>query len=168
MELRKLTRLAMLLALSVVLGLIESIIPIFQNIIPGLKLGLANIVILFILYTYTFRDALYVSIVRVLLLGMIRTGLFNLLFFFSLSGALFSLIAMAIAKKYTKLSIVGISVLGSIAHSIGQVLVAMIGLSNVNIIYYLPYLLLLSIPTGIFIGFLSKKVLTYYGGVNHE
>lgn len=168
MDLRKLIRLAMLLSLSIVLGLIESFIPIFQNIIPGLKLGLANIVILFILYTYTFKDALYVSIVRVFLLGMIRTGLFNIIFFFSLSGALFSVIMMALAKKYTKLSIVGISVLGSISHSIGQILVAMVGLSNFNIVYYLPYLLLLSIPTGIFIGFLSRKVLTYYSSVNHE
>ncbi len=165
MDLRKTVRLAMLLALSIVLGLIESTIPIIGNIIPGAKLGMVNAVILIVLYIYGFKEAFFLSITRVFLLGMIRTGLFNIIFFFSLSGALLSLVFMYLAKRFTPLSIVGISVIGSITHSIGQVLAAIIFLNNHNIIFYLPYLLILSIPTGIIVGLIAKEVLKYYKGL---
>jgi heptaprenyl diphosphate synthase len=168
MELRKLTNLSMLLALSVVLNLFESMIPILGNIIPGSKLGLANVVILFIIYVYGFKDALYVSLMRVLLVGILRTGLFNIIFFFSLSGAIFSMIAMFLAHRFTKLSIVGVSILGAIFHSIGQIAVAIISLNTPNIIFYLPYLLLLSVPTGIIIGMIARQVLTFYQKVDQQ
>ncbi len=74
MELRKLTNLSMLLALSVILNIFESLIPILGNIIPGSKLGLSNVVILFVIYIYGFKDALYVSLMRVILVGVLRTG----------------------------------------------------------------------------------------------
>ena len=102
MDVKKISKISMLLSISVVLSLIESIIPIV-GIIPGIKLGLANIVVLYILYTMTLKDALYVSILRVILVGILRTGLFNITFLFSLSGALFSLIFMFLFKKITKL-----------------------------------------------------------------
>jgi heptaprenyl diphosphate synthase len=162
MNLRKTVRIAMLLALSIVLGLIESSIPIINNIIPGIKLGIVNAVVIIVLYLYGFKEALFLSITRVFLLGMIRTGLFNIIFFFSLSGALFSLIFMSLSKKISSLSIVGISVIGSICHSIGQVIIAIIFLNNVNIIFYLPYLLIFSIPTGIIVGMTAKEVLKFY------
>lgn len=162
MDLRKLTRLSMLLSLSIVLGLVESYIPFITNIVPGIKLGLANIIVIFVLYKFSFKDALYISILRVVLVALLRTGLFNIIFFFSLSGALFSLVTMYLTKKYTKLSMVGISIIGSIFHSIGQIIIAIIGLSNINVIYYFPYLLLLSIPTGIIIGLIAKKIFNYY------
>jgi heptaprenyl diphosphate synthase len=75
----------MLLAISVVLGLIESLIPVFNGLVPGIKLGLANIVIVFAIYKFSFKEALYISIIRVLLMGILRTGLFSITFFFSLS-----------------------------------------------------------------------------------
>ncbi len=162
MELRKITKLSMLLALSVVLNLVESCIPIIGGIIPGIKLGLANVIIIFVIYVFGFKEALFLSITRVFLVGILRSGLFNIIFFFSLIGALFSLVFMTLVKKYTKLSIVGISVIGSITHSIGQILVAIIGLNTINIIFYLPYLLILSIPTGIIVGLISKKILNIY------
>ena len=111
MEIKKITRLALLLSLSVVLNLIESIIPIFNGTIPGLKLGLANIVILFTLYEFSFKDAITISIMRVILVGILRIGLFSMAFFFSLSGAILSIIFMYIFKRYTKLSIIGISII---------------------------------------------------------
>ena len=159
MELRKVSRLSMLIAMSVVISIIESYIPFFSNIIPGLKLGLANIV-LYILEKYGFREALYVSVVRVFLVSILITGLFNIPFFFSLSGATFSVVAMYLISKLKLFSIVGVSVIGSIFHSIGQVLIGML-LINYNIIYYLPYLLIFSIPTGIIVGIITKKVLDY-------
>ena len=99
MKLKKLVRLSMLISLSVVISIIESYIPILNNIVPGLRLGLSNIIILFVLYKYNFKDSLYVSIVRVILVGLLRTGLFSISFWFSLSGAIFSIVFMYIAKK---------------------------------------------------------------------
>lgn len=162
MELKKYTRLSLLLALSVVLNLIESAIPIFNGFIPGLKLGLANTVILFVLYKFTFKDALYVSIVRVFIVGILRTGLFSISFFFSLGGALLSIIIMSLCKKLTALSIIGISIMGSIFHSLGQIGVAILFIKNANMIYYLPWLLLFSIPTGIITGIITKELLKYF------
>ena len=155
---KKFTRLTMLLALSVVLNIIESFIPLFNGNIPGLKLGLANIIILIVLYMFSFKDALYVSLLRIILVGILRTGLFSMTFFFSLGGAFFSLCSMFLAKK-TKLSIIGVSIVGSIFHSIGQILVAILIIKNMYIIYYVPWLLLFSIPTGILVGFTSKTIL---------
>lgn len=161
MELKKVVRLSMLISLSVVISIIESYIPIFNNIVPGLRLGLSNIVILFVLYKYNFKDSLYVSIVRVILVGLLRTGLLSISFFFSLFGAILSIIAMYIAKKLKLLSTVGVSIIGSLFHSIGQILIAIFILNNTKIIYYLPYLLVFSIPTGIITGLITKKILDY-------
>ena len=162
MELKKFTRLSMLLALSVVLNIIESVIPLFNGFIPGFKLGLANSIILLIIYLYSFKDALYISTLRVFLVGMLRTGLFSISFGFSLGGAVLSVIVMSLAKKYTKLSIIGVSIIGSISHCIGQILVAMVLLNTANILYYLPWLLIFSIPTGIVIGIISKELVKYF------
>lgn len=161
MNTRKLVRLSMLLSLSIVLSILESMIPIVGTIVPGIKLGLANAVIVFVLYMYSFKEAVYVSILRIIIVGILRTGLFSIMFFFSLSGALMSILFMMLFKKM-KLSIVGVSIVGAVAHSIGQIIVAIIFLNNINIVYYLPYLLLLSIPTGIIVGISAKEVIKYY------
>ena len=161
MDIRKATNLSMLLALSIVLSVIESLIPVIGGVIPGIKLGLANTVIIFVIYMYSFKDALFISILRVIIVGILRSGLFSITFFFSLSGALMSIIFMSLFKKHTKLSIVGVSVVGAVAHSIGQILIAILIINNINIVYYLPYLLLLSIPTGVIVGMSTKEVLNY-------
>lgn len=161
MNTRKLVRLSMLLSLSIVLSILESMIPVVGTIVPGIKLGLANAVIVFVLYMYSFKEAVYVSILRIIIVGILRTGLFSIMFFFSLSGALMSILFMMLFKKM-KLSIVGVSIVGAVAHSIGQIIVAIIFLNNINIVYYLPYLLLLSIPTGIIVGISAKEVIKYY------
>ena len=148
----------MLLSFSIVLSILESFIPLFNGYIPGLKLGLANIIVLIVLYKYDTKDVFFVSILRVIVVGLMRTGLFSINFFFSLSGALFSAVSMVLFKK-TKLSMIGVSVIGSIFHSIGQILIAILFLKNNNMIYYLPWLLLFSIPTGLFVGYVSKKLL---------
>lgn len=161
MELKKVIRLSMLISLSVVISIIESYIPILNNIVPGLRLGLSNIIIIFVLYKYSFKDSVYVSIVRVILVGLLRTGLFSISFFFSLFGAFFSIVVMFLIKKINKFSVVGVSIVGSISHSVGQIVVAILILDNINIIYYLPYLLVFSIPTGIVTGLIAKKILDY-------
>lgn len=156
---KKYMRLVMLLSFSIVLSILESFIPLFNGYIPGLKLGLANIIVLIVLYKYDTKDVFFVSILRVIVVGLMRTGIFSINFFFSLSGALFSSISMILFKK-TKLSMIGVSVIGSIFHSIGQILIAILFLKNNNMIYYLPWLLILSIPTGLFVGYVSKKMLS--------
>ena len=98
-------RLAAFLALSVVLSLIESFIPIINGSFFGIKVGISNVVFIYILYKYSYKEAIFLSILRVILIGMIRTGIFNTTFFFSLSGALVSMTMMFLFKKITKLSI---------------------------------------------------------------
>ncbi|MBQ8192906.1 MAG: Gx transporter family protein [Bacilli bacterium] len=164
MKTKDITMISILTAISVVISIIESYFDFIGSIIPGLKLGLANIVVIFALYKYNFKTAITISIIRVFVVALIRTG-FGINFFFSLVGAIFSIISMLLIKK-TRLSIVGVSTVGSICHSIGQVLVGILILDNYNIIYYLPYLLLFSIPTGIIIGLIARKLLKYTEKVN--
>lgn len=155
----------MLLALAVVLNIIETVIPFFNGYIPGLKLGLANTIILFVLYMYSFKEALYISILRVFLVGILRTGLFSIAFFFSLGGAILSIVMMALFKRMSKLSVVGISIIGSVFHSIGQILVAIVIIDTTKMIYYLPWLLAISVPTGILVGLVTKELTKYFKNI---
>lgn len=159
MEIKKITRLSILLSLSIVLSIVESLVPVFNGIIPGLKIGLANIAIMIALYAYGIKEAIFVSIARIFIVGMLRTGLFNITFFFSISGAILSLIAMFIFKKINIFSIIGVSIIGSIFHTIGQIIVAILFVQNMNILYYLPVLLICAIITGVLTGYISKKSL---------
>ena len=159
MEIKKITRLSILLSLSIVLSIVESLVPVFNGIIPGLKIGLANIAIMIALYAYGIKEAIFVSIARIFIVGMLRTGLFNITFFFSISGAILSLIAMFIFKKINIFSIIGVSIIGSIFHTIGQIIVAILFVQNMNILYYLPALLICAIITGVLTGYISKKSL---------
>ena len=154
---KKEIRLSMLLSISIILNILESLIPIFN--FPGIRIGLANIITLIVLYTYGSKDAIYISILRVLLVGILRTGLFSIAFYFSLFGSIFSIISMIIFKK-TKLSIIGVSIVGAIMHNVGQIIAALF-LINTNLIYYMPILLITSIITGTIIGFISKELLNF-------
>lgn len=154
---KKEIRLSMLLSISIILNILESFIPIFN--FPGIRIGLANTITLIVLYTYGSKDAIYISILRVLLVGILRTGLFSIAFYFSLFGSIFSIISMIIFKK-TKLSIIGVSIVGSIMHNVGQITAALF-LINTNLIYYMPILLITSIITGTIIGFISKELLNF-------
>lgn len=159
-DLKKISRLSMLIALSVIINILESFIPL--NVAPGFKIGLANVVHLFVLYKYSFKDTLYVAIIRVILVGILFSGLFSVSFFFSLGGAFLSTVMMYLAKKIKIFSVVGVSIVGAISHNIGQVLVGMV-MINTNIIYSLPYLLLCSLLTGLVVGFISKMLMERAG-----
>lgn len=159
MNIQKCARLSMLTAAAIVLNIFESFIP-FLNI-PGIKIGLANIIILSILYVYGIKEAIYVSILKVLIVGILRTGLFSTTFLFSLSGAVLSLIMMFLAKKINIFSIIGVSIIGSISHSIGQLIMAYIILKNNSVYLYLPILLIVSIITGMLVGIISKEIVKY-------
>ncbi len=159
MDLRKITRISIMLSLAIVLSIVESMIPIFAGSIPGLKIGLANVAIMVVLYVYGFKEAIFVSISRIFIVSILRTGLFNITFFFSLSGAIFSLVFMFLFKKIKVFSIIGVSIIGSIFHTIGQIIVALIFVQNLNILYYLPIILVFSIFTGLLTGYISKQII---------
>lgn len=161
MNLQKVVRLSMFTALAIVLNIFESYVPIINLNIPGVKVGLTNIVILSVIYLYGFKEALYVSIIRIFVVGILRTGLFSTAFLFSLSGSIISLFAMYMVKKIKMFSIVGVSIVGSIFHSIGQIIMAYFLLKNINVMYYLPFIIIISIVTGIIIGIISKEVINH-------
>lgn len=157
-KLRKLVFLAILVAASVVLSIVESLVSTTLFLIPGVKLGLANIITLVLLYIYSDKEALIVVIIRIFLVGLIYSGLFQPTFWMSLSGGLFAFFTMVLIKKIPKLSIISVSVAGALMHMTGQIIVAIIVLNTETLIYYLPYMMLISVPTGLFTGMVSKRL----------
>ena len=153
---KRLAILAMLLAMAIVLNILESFIPVF---IPGVKLGLANVIILIMLYEFKSTEALIVNISRIILVGVMRGNIFTPTFLMSLSGGLLSFLIMFIFSRFKFFSIVGVSVLGSISHCVGQILMAMVILGTKAVIGYLPFILFLSIATGTFSGILAMSYL---------
>ena len=155
---RHIAYLGLLLTLALILSYVESLIPVFVAI-PGVKLGLANLVVLIFLYAYPAKYSLFLSIVRVIVAGLLFGNMFAILY--SLAGALLSFSVMFLGKKLFKLGILGVSILGGVFHNIGQLLVAILVVSNYRIGYLFPYLLLSGILMGAFIGFISNMIVPY-------
>lgn len=157
-KLEKILKIGMFLSLSAVLQIAENffVIPLF---IPGVKLGLANIVTLVSLYVFGYRDTLKLGIMRVVLAGLVKNG-FGVNFLFSLSGVLLSVTASALFKKYSRMSVTGISIAGANFHILAQVIAArFIYRTNLFLVAYLPYMLLVTIVTGAVTGYFGKEVL---------
>ena len=150
--------LGLLLTLALILSYVESLIPIFVSV-PGVKLGLANLVVLICLYAYPSKYAFLISGMRVILAGLLFGSMFSILY--SLAGAFLSLVVMLLAKKLFKLGILGVSILGGVFHNVGQLLVAIAVVSNYRIGYLFPYLLLSGILTGAIIGFIANMIVPY-------
>jgi heptaprenyl diphosphate synthase len=149
---------AVLIAQAIVLGFIERMIPV-NFIVPGAKLGLANIITLVALYILTFRETTLVLVGRVVLIALLFGSVSSLLY--SLSGGVLALLGMYLAKKTGKISIIGISIIGAVMHNIGQLLMASLVISNLNMFYYLPFLLVFALPTGLIIGLTSRLIIKY-------
>jgi heptaprenyl diphosphate synthase len=152
---RKLTLLANFLAIAIVLNIIESAIPVIP--VPGAKLGFANIVTLIIIYVYSFKDGMVLTISRVLLVSILSGKLLGPVFYMSLSGAIVATIAMGLFKKTNFFGMIGVSVLGSIFHSIGQIVAGIFVIGSVAVLAYLPIMLFLSIPAGVLTGLIAKR-----------
>ena len=147
MKTRKLTTASILTALALALSWIERLIPLELLIpLPGIKLGLANTVTLFALYTMDFPSAALILAARCLIGGLFSGNLTALAF--SLTGGAFSMVAMAVAKRSQHLSVYGVSVLGAAAHNCGQILVASVLMHSMYIVFYLPYLLIIGTVCG--------------------
>lgn len=143
-------------ALALIFSYVETLIPIHMGI-PGVKLGLANLVILIALYKMSVKEAYILSVVRVVLAGFIFGNLFSIIY--SLAGGLLSLTVMALLKKCDRFSLIGVSIAGGVFHNIGQLIMAAIVLESLSIGYYFPVLLVSGIITGFVIGIVSGEML---------
>jgi heptaprenyl diphosphate synthase len=152
----RLAGLGLSLALALICSYVEALVPIPIGI-PGIKLGLANVVVVILLYTWGWRDAALVSVARVLLAGFFFGSLYSILY--SLAGAALSFAVMLLLKKTKYLHIISVSAAGGIAHNVGQFLVASVVLENYRILYYLPVLFLVGMCTGVIIGIVAQAVL---------
>lgn len=148
-----------MISASIVLSIVESVISQFFFAFPGMKLGLANIATMVVLFTLGRKSGTTVALLRIFLVGLIYSGLFSPSFTISLSGGLFALLVL-VALKDVKLSLMTISVLSSLMHMVGQILAAMVVVNTPALIYYLPYMILISIPTGLITGYLAKKIIS--------
>ena len=152
MSTKRLATDAMFLTLALVVSYIEVLIPIAVGI-PGIKLGLANGVIMVLLFFTTWIRTLEISVIRVVLAGFLFGNPMTIAY--SLAGGILSLIVMGILKKIKGFSSVGISVGGGVAHNIGQLSIAVILMENTKIYYYAPVLLLTGTIAGVMIGVFS-------------
>lgn len=143
-------------SLALILSYVELLIPINFGI-PGMKLGLANLLVVILLYKGCPRDALLLSVIRILLSGLIFGNMFSI--FYSLGGGLLSLAVMVFLKKTGQFTVAGISIGGGASHNVGQLLVAMFVVQTYQVGYYLPVLLIAGMITGAVIGILSAEVL---------
>lgn len=157
MKVQKMALLGVLTAGAIAIAILESFIPSIG--IPGVKLGLANIVILVILYELGILEAIVVNLLRVLVVGLLRGTFLSMGFLMSLTGAVLSLgIMILFYLLIKKFSIVGVSVIGSIFHVAGQILIAMLFLGTAYIFLYLPVIALSAIITGVFVGIMAHLI----------
>ena len=143
-------------ALAHIFSYVETLIPISFGI-PGVKLGLANLVIVIALYKIRPGEALLLSVTRVALAGFIFGNYFSIIY--SLAGGLLSLAVMAFLKKEGGFSVIGVSIAGGVSHNVGQLIVAMLVVETFSVIYYVPVLLAAGAITGFFIGILAEQML---------
>lgn len=177
---RRTVELSFLLALSLILSYVESLIP-FSFGIPGIKLGLPNLIVLLLLYDETgnqtagtenvsqvpagkffakgAREALLVNLLRILLSGFLFSNLYAILY--ALAGAAFSFMAMLSGKRIGCFSMVGVSILGGVFHNIGQILVAMLVVETFAVAYYVPFLIVAGTVTGALLGLAGRELLPY-------
>ena len=158
---RRMIMLALCVAVAGILHVVESGLPVLLPV-PGAKLGLANMVSLFVLAAYGWRDALYVAGLRVVLGSLLGGGLLGPSFVMAMSGALVSILVMTWGRRLERpaFSLVGISILGAAAHNVAQIVVAAALVASYGLFWYLPYLLLLAVPTGFFTGYGVASFLT--------
>ncbi|MBR3473433.1 MAG: Gx transporter family protein [Oscillospiraceae bacterium] len=147
MKTKKVTVMAMCIALAMILSYLESLIP--SPGIPGVKLGLANLAVIFALYKLGWKEAVGVSLLRVLLVSLLFGHAASLMY--SAAGAVLSLLGMILLRRFDKLSCVFVSVSGGVLHNVGQILMAWV-LMGSNVVFYLPVLILSGTVAGVVIG----------------
>lgn len=159
MKIRKIAFLGLSVTLAMILSFVESQIPVFTTI-PGMKVGLPNLVMVFLLYRAGWKETVIVSLIRAFLVALLFGNLQSLIF--SISGAVLSLTGMILLKKTGLFSPIAVSVTGGVLHNVGQIIAACLWTGTVQIAYYLPALLVSGVCAGIAIGltagFLLKRL----------
>lgn len=153
---KRVAKCGLLIALAMVFSYVEVLIP-FNFGIPGIKLGLANLIVVVGFYSMKTTDVIAVSLVRIFLSGLLFGNLMSILY--SLSGGILNIIVMLLLKRLHRFSIVGVSIAGGVFHNIGQIIVAMLILENFAVAVYLPPLLIAGTITGMLIGILAMRML---------
>lgn len=145
----------LLVSLCLVLSFIESQVPAFF-IMPGMKLGLTNVVVLVALVRMNHKDALIINILRIVIVGFTFSNTFSMLY--SLAGGMLSWLTMSLMHRTGRFGIVGISVSGGVSHNLGQIIAAAMLVSVGSLLYYLPFLLVSGTAAGVMIGIISGMV----------
>lgn len=143
-------------ALALIFSYVETLIP-FNFGIPGVKLGLANLIVVVALYKMDLKETYLLAVVRVVLAGFIFGNYFSIIY--SLAGGLLSLTVMALLKNRGGFSVMGISIAGGVCHNIGQLVIAMVIVETFSVVYYIPVLLISGLVTGFLIGLVSHEML---------
>ena len=152
---KKIAYSSILVALALILSYVEALIPINFGI-PGVKLGLANLVIVIGLYFLNTSQVFVILITRIILVSFLFGNMSAMLY--SLAGGIISFMVMLLMKKIKGFSIVGVSIAGGVAHNIGQLIVASLVVENFKLIYYLPVLMIAGTLTGMLIGIIAQQV----------
>ena len=150
-------------ALALIFSYVESLIP-FHIGIPGVKLGLANLIVVVALYKMGTEEAYALSVARIVLSGFLFANLFSIIY--SLAGGMLSLTVMVFLKKKGWFSVYGVSLAGGVMHNVGQLLIAMLIVETFSVSYYLPVLLVAGAITGLVIGILAEAMLKRLAGLD--
>lgn len=161
-KIHKMIMLTMMLALGVILHFAEGMIELPS--LPGVRLGFANIIGLMALYLFGPKEMIEVNLGRVVFGSLLSGRIFSTGFFLSLSGVIVCSLFSVLAYRHSKLSTLGVSVLSSATHGVGQIAAVMLIYQTKAMIYYLPLLTLASIPTGLFTGYITYLVLKHIKG----
>lgn len=153
---KKVARMGVFIALAMIFSYIEVLIP-FNFGIPGVKLGIANIVTVTSLYVFSTGETFGISVIRIVLMGILFGNGMSLLY--SLAGGLLSFLAMWIGKRTSWFSVIGVSVAGGVFHNVGQILAVMLVMKNTMFVAYLPVLFVAGVVTGYLIGLLANKII---------
>ncbi len=145
-----------MIALAMIFSYLESLVPVFVSV-PGVKIGLPNIVIIYIIYKTGFKEAALVSLIRVFLTAMMFGSILSLAY--SLAGAVLSLAVMYALKSSGRFGEIGVSVAGGVMHNVGQIIVAVLVTSTIQIGYYFPVLCISGIIAGVCVGIVSATVI---------
>ena len=151
--------LGLTIALAMIMSYIEALVPL-SFAVPGIKMGLANIVIIFVLYKIGTKEAILVSLIRVILVSLLFSNVMAMAY--SIAGAVLSLSVMWLLKKTDKFSFVGVSIAGGIMHNVGQIIMAVILLGTEQIALYLPVLIITGTVTGVVIGIVAGLVINRF------
>lgn len=161
-ETKKIAMMGLFTALAMIFGYVEAILPISIGI-PGIKLGVANLVTVVALYRFKPSEAFWIQFVRIVLISFLFGNLSMMIY--SLAGGICSFAVMVVLKKTGKFSIYGVSAAGGVFHNIGQLVTAVLALETVSLLYYGPVLLISGLITGILIGVTAGEVLKRIGNL---